>query len=694
MRGYISHYFEKARGRLGVAFVHENKHMLELLSSTKIEKKYNENIIYPSNKSSLWCINYYMQKYISLCGCFPRPYSRTYIQLDGNGDVCSFTCTEDFVAQHSIENIIRDIIYIRIRVIKLSEVTKWDRNIAALKIINSSLLHNKSKATSWLQRQFVKTCNQNVCTVDISISDCGNFTSQHYTEIAAMSQLQSLLIQYQEKIVFLKVESIHTPFLHNCVKLVYDKIVTGQSEQLKIWVKEAITCHGGNFLLPSHNVKLCLYTSSDPCIPPTNVADVNLREYIILENIIGLSCLSGIEGSTCHDYTLEFMRRNCVDFASLRKRIQQVLEGFLQLSNIKKKDFTADHSRVTVDNLHIILQYDFEMFYPFTLASILNGERGDHTYYTCLKRIKTWRLEIPSMKYFLLKQIGQLHYIDHELHKNFLKLTNLILNYTIKKLSFIGINVLHSKTDSLTVILNESNTSRETLLMVISDIVKDIIPNFRGDLTISGPWKSVNIFNENRYYFTPLDNTVMVKNVGFLKKNNSPFERLCISTILEQHLIDPKWISLMIENENDERLAKFIENMWETKCTHLDIFTQYKMFSQPGFDSVNEAALFVRMAYPDANCNIPVLPGQFMRLTESLSGENLSLSQFRQMCDAVNIQTNASIVRENLAKINTTTNVIPLDSWIKSCSVEWGHYKKSCILRISKNIKKLFTKSG
>lgn len=688
MDGYVSHFFEKERGRLGIAFVHENKHILELLSSTKIEKKYNDNIIYPSNKSLMWCINYYMHNYRSLCGCFPRPYSRTYVHLDENGDVCSFTCVEEFVTSHSIETMIGNIIYVKIRVIKLSEVSKWDRNITALNIINSPLLHHKSKSTSTsLQREFVKLCKQDVVTVEILVSDGKECIFHHYDEQTALKRLHSLLNEWQEKIVFLKVETIHTPFLHNCVKLVYNKFVTGHSEQFKNWVNEAISCHGGNFFLPSHNVKLCLYTSSDPCIPTISVVDVTIREYIILENIIGLSCMSGIEGSTCYDYTLEFMRRNHVDLASLRERIQRVLGGFLHLSDIKKKNCI---DRVTVDKSRIILQYDFEMFYPSILASILNDDHK-HPYYSCLLRIKSWRLEIPCMKYFLLKQIGQMHHIDQPLHKDFLTLTNIILNYTIKKLSSIGINVLHSKTDSLTVILNESKMTRETLLILISDIVKDIIPNFRGELNIFGPWKIVHIFNENRYYLSPLDNTVLDKNVGFFKKNNSPFERMCITTILEENIIDPNWIFLMIENENDETITNFIENMWETKCAHLDQLNQYKMLSQPGFDSVNGAALFVRMARPDANSNIPVLPGEFMRLSESLSGGNLSLSQFREMCDAVNIGTNASVVRYNLPSINTTMCVVPLESW--TCTkLEWGHYKDSCILRSSRSIKKLFTK--
>lgn len=299
-------------------------------------------------------------------------------------------------------------------------------------------------------------------------------------------------------------------FAHAAMQVITSEILTEKQRTIvQPWWSEE-----GYVFMPNPFFRVVFFT--DP-----NHVEACPLERLFLEQYFTVPCESGGYNASCSKNVTHIFSRMVPSISDNQTAMKK--GGLENSEEFQATMSNREEARVTptIPGICKIAVFDYKMFYPYVLCVLA----GSLAYRSRVSHMAAARILVPALKSVYTKELGMLALVRQPLHGNMLALAETILGSLVKACQHLGIQVLLTQTDSVTVrvsstVIQACGGSMEHLGLVLQQKVRVQHPTFLSELKLERQGTNMIMYGPNKHIL--YDGEQVVHRTGFHAKTFCP----------------------------------------------------------------------------------------------------------------------------------------------------------------------------
>ena len=280
---------------------------------------------------------------------------------------------------------------------------------------------------------------------------------------------------------------------------------------------------------------------------------------VFLEQYFTVPCELGTYNAT----SCENVRHMFSEIAPLKTGEQTTIKRLQSDVDVLTPATIVDASRPMEEETNIAV-FDYSMFYPYVMYIAADS----HAYQTRVLHMTKSRTLVPALKQVYVKELGMLGIVRQQLYNRMHSLSLTILGTLKDVCKQIGLRVIITQTDSVTVrvpdtVFQAHGASLEALASVVQDNVRHHHPSFLSELKLERQGTDMILYGPNKHIL--YDGEKLAHISGLHAKT---FCSAMTKTMEELTVSKTKAIQLLCSTKSHTELREFVENKLRQHASH------------------------------------------------------------------------------------------------------------------------------
>ena len=534
----------------------------------------------------------------------PIPYHPIDIEISGkDGHIVAFTPKkndwEDLADIPALVNIAREIKLITLIVTEQEQPSGELLNKARCAVINNPLFCSSGSSKNSHNVAEMLTFLTGVKPIRLKVQEQHGGTSDTRMVSAkeALGFLKAHASQSHKEKATLTVYRLHMNkrFAQAALCVISAEILTQEQQTMS----EPWWSDDGYVFIPNSFFRFVFFTD------PQQIETCPL-ERMFLEQYFTLPCDGGAYNATCSKKVMHIFSRmvppTSTDNETTVDERGLEISALIQNLIVKRED---GYTSQTIHGQDKIAVFDYKMFYPYVLCE----SSMSLAYQRRVAHMAAVRVLVPRLKSVYTKELGMLCLVRAPLYNNMRALAATILYTLVKACTELGLQVLLTQIDSVTVrvsstVMQANGGSLESLGSVLQETVRLQHPTLKSQLKLERQGTDLLIYGANKHVLYDGEN--VIHRTGFNAKTFCPAMYRTIQDATASRSLASQLLCTSDQNTDllgfvSKKMKYYAQEKWDLVCESYGLTLPILLdvlHVQPGNDAMFSTKPILYLATP------------------------------------------------------------------------------------------------